>query len=326
MPPFDPDSMDSVRGRDWRLSLLFVAMAIVLLALPAGVQEGIGAGLRSTVLRPFIAVQEAVTNTRIRARELAELQDQLDAAVALLASQRTLADENARLRGLLELRERTGPGFVSASVIRSGTRGSQSMFLLDVGSRDGVAVNDPVVAAGGLLGLVREVGAGSAVAIDWTHPDFEVSAMTVDGEAFGMVSPRAGDFREEDRLLLAGIPYYTSLDEGVEVVTSGRGSIYPRGILVGIVADLARTDAGWGRAYWLRPAVRPAEVDHVLVITGERGTPAADLLEYWIELPDTLVADTVPGADAMPGANTLPVADTVLLPDTVLADTAGGGR
>jgi len=322
MPPYEPDPMESGRGRELWLSVFFMVLSAVLLALPSGMQESMGAGLRASVLRPFIAVQESVSRTRMRAREVTELQERLDAAVAMIAAQRTLADENARLRDLLDLRERAVPGFVSASVIRAGTRGSQSMFLLDAGSADGVRVNDPVVAAGGLIGVVREVGPGSAVAMDWTHPDFRVFAMTVDGDAFGFVQAYPGDFREGDRLILTGIPYSTMIEEGTEVVTSGRGSVYPRGILVGTVGELARTDAGWSRGYWLVPAVRPAEADHVLIITGDRGTPAGDLLDLWVE-PDSMVepdplVQPDPGAEPGPGA--------APPPDSVSADEPGEDR
>jgi rod shape-determining protein MreC len=317
MPPYEPDPMESGRGRELWLSVFFMVLSAVLLALPSGMQESVGAGLRGSVLRPFIAVQESVSRTRMRAREVTELQERLDAAVAVLSAQRTLADENTRLRDLLGLRERAVPGFVSASVIRAGTRGSQSMFLLDAGSADGVRVNDPVVAAGGLIGVVREVGPGTAVAMDWTHPDFRVSAMTVTGEASGMVQPYAGDFREEDRLILVGIPYYTTLSEGTAVVTSGRGSVYPRGILVGTIGELARTDAGWSRGYWLIPAVRPAEADHVLIITGDRGTPAGDLLDLWVE-PDSVV-EPDPAID--PDPETEP--DSVVEPDPLVEPDPG---
>lgn len=282
MPPFDPDEYRSAGQRELWLSFLFVCLAGVVFVLPQRAQEQVAGVLRSTVLAPFVLVQESIHQARVRASDITQLQEALDAAVATLAAQRTLGDENARLRALLDLRERAGPHFLSATVIRSGTRGSESMFLLDVGTNDGVEVWDPVVVAEGLVGVIREAGARTSVAMDWTHPDFRVSAMSLDGEAFGQVEPRPGAFREEDRLLLDGVPYYTSLERGTAVVTSGQGSVYPRGILVGVVDDLAEAEAGWRRGYWLIPAVRPAAVTHVLIMTGEEGRPAADVLELWV--------------------------------------------
>lgn len=274
MPSFETDQFESRGRREWVLSLFFIALSGLLIALPSPAQEQVAGVFRGTVLAPFIFVQESLSQARVRAGEMTELQEQLDAATAALSAQRTLLDENQRLRELLELRERAGPGFQSASVIRAGTRGSESMILLDVGRDGGVQVWDPVVSADGLVGVIREVGPSTSVAMDWTHPDFRVSAMTLDGAAFGFVEPRHGAFREEDRLLLNGVPYYTTLEEGTAVVTSGRG-VYPRGILVGVVQSLAETEAGWRRGYWLVPAVRPAAVTHVLVMTTE-ASPSGD--------------------------------------------------
>ncbi len=295
MPPFEQDKFENGRKRERWLSIFFLLLAGILIALPSRGQEQVATALRATVLSPFLLLQESLVQTRIRAEEVADLQARLDAAAATLAAQSTLREENERLRELLALRERAGPSFRSASVLRSGIRGSESMLLLDVGGREGVEVNDPVVSAQGLVGIIREVGSGRSVAMDWTHPDFRVSVMTLDGEAFGLVEPRSGAFREEDRLILTGVPYYTTLDPGTALVTSGRGSVYPRGILVGTVQELAATEAGWARSYWLQPAVRPFGVNQVLVLTGDpaRGLGEGEGLEgLWVE-PEPEPGDTL---------------------------------
>jgi rod shape-determining protein MreC len=304
MPPFDVDGSEERGKRDRWVTVAWIAASVFLLFLPVGVQQGISSVLRATVLAPFVWTQESINRTRIRAVDIEALQARFDSTVALLASQATLAAENARLRNLLGLAERAGPAFVSASAIRPGTRGSESMFLLDVGSDHGVQVNDPVVAAEGLVGLVREVGPRSALAMDWTHPDFGVSVTTLDVDAFGIVEVRQGAFREEDRLLLNGIPFYTELEQGQVLVTSGQGAVYPRGIRVGTVLSLAETEAGWRRGYWVDPAVRVGSVTHVLVITGEAGRPASDLTHLWAPVPDSVEADTLaPAPDTLDGGS-----------------------
>lgn len=296
MPPFETESQERRARRELWVSLGLVLAAAILLLLPVQAQQWISAGLRSTALAPFIWTQEGLQRARVRASEIQQLQATLDSTVAALAAHETLLEENVRLRALLDLRERAGFAFVSAGAIRAGTRGSESMFLLDVGTDHGVAVNDPVVAAEGLVGIVREVGPRTALAMDWTHPDFRVSAMTAEGEAYGIVEARRGAFREDDRLVLDGVPFHTPLAEGAVVVTSGRGPVYPRGIRIGTVLSLAEAEAGWRREYWIRPAVRPASVTHVLVITGEAGTPLSDLLHLWQEP----VTDAWPETDEGP--------------------------
>ncbi len=299
MPPYDVDGSEERSRRELILSAVWILAAVLLVILPLSVQQGISAGLRASVLAPFLWTQESVSRTRVRAIEIELLQARHDSVVALLASQAELGAENARLRDLLDLRERTSPAFVPASAIRPGTRGSESMFLLDVGAQDGVAVNDPVVAAEGLVGVVREVGPRSSTALDWTHPDFAVSVMTLDAQVFGIVEARAGAFREADRLMLDGIPFYTLLEPGEVLVTSGQGYLFPRGIRVGTVLSLAEAEAGWRRGYWVQPAVRVGSVTHVLVITGEEGRPVSDLTHLWAP---PAMDDPESGEGAEPGA------------------------
>lgn len=267
MPPFDPDTRDP-RGRtDLLLSLAFLILAGVLMILPPEGQHGISSALRSSVLGPFIWTQESLHESRARSVEVTFLQSRLDSLAAELNARQPLLDENRRLRELLELQERAGHRFVSATAVRPGTRGSESMFLLNVGSLEEVAVNDPVVSADGLVGLVRSVSSRAALAMEWTHPDFRVGVMTLGGEAYGIVEPLPRVFREEDRMLLTGIPYHTVVDEGTPLMTSGMGSIYPRGIPVGTVEGVAEVEAGWRRSYRVRPAVEPGSLTHVLVLT-----------------------------------------------------------
>jgi len=254
----------------------------LILSLVAGwvsddTQQRIAGAIRGTVLRPFVAMQEGLARARAREETVDVLTARLDSLAALLAAQATLAEENAVLRDLLDLSDRLGPSFHAASVLRTGVRGSESMFLLDLGTRDGVREDAPVIGPDGLVGVVREAGASSSVAIDWTHPDFRASAMVRGTEVYGIVLSTRGAFREEDRLMLEGVAYNTEVPVGSSVVTSGLGGVYPRGIPIGTVQEVAETEGTWRRSYWLRPAVVPGSVLHVLVL----GSPGdAERIEW----------------------------------------------
>jgi len=246
----------------------FFVLALVTLNLPGPAQQQLATILRGSLLRPFVGMQRMVTGARLRAVDNADLRARLDSLVTVLAQTGSLAEENRRLRGLLDLQGRLGSGFVAANAARSGTSGSESVLLIDVGRADGVDVNAPVLVQEGLVGKVIEVRSRESLAMDWTHPDFRASAMTEDGETYGIVEPDRGVFREADRLLLGGIPFYTELAEGTRVVTSGRGGIYPRGVAIGTVLELNEAGEQWRRSYWLRPAARPGRAAHVLVAAG----------------------------------------------------------
>lgn len=267
-----------LRGRfEGLLALGVIAAGIFLVYLPAPHQRQAAAVVRATALRPFLVSQRALVQARLRAEEATRLRAQLDSLVVTLRGQATLREENARLRALLALRVRTGPRFEAAEVVRPGLPGAENMFLVDVGTAVGVVAGAPVITVEGLVGVIREAGPRSSVGMDWGHPDFRASAMTADGAVYGIVEPRRGRFREEDRLVLSGTAFHVDLAEGTLVVTSGRGGIYPRGIPIGTVLALEGAEAGWRKSYWLAPVVRPGSVTHALVgVRPRAGEEAAE--------------------------------------------------
>lgn len=268
------------RWRNIGQAALFLVAALFLYFLPQTYQTPIRRVIQGTVLSPFIFVQSEVVSQSASAEAMREIRAERDSLLAVVSAQASLAEENRRLRELLGLNNRAPGSFVPAELVRVGTPGGESSFLLDVGSDDGVVVGSPVIASGGLLGVIWEVGATSSHAIDWTHPEFRASAMTADGEAYGILESRRGRYREEDRLALVGAPFHTDVAEGTRVVTSGRGGVYPRGILLGTVVGVEDADAGWRKSYLVRPAVRPEAVTHVLI-----GTPRADAGVLWVRRP-----------------------------------------
>lgn len=297
MPPYaEPQEQ---QGRRQVLHALgIVLFAYVLSVLPPGAQGWIGSALRVTVLAPFLWVQGTLSDARVQALTASQLQAQVDSLTALMTANGGVVDENRRLRALLGLAARRSVEVVAASVIRTGTPGSAGTFMLDVGMEDGVRGNAPVIVAEGLVGVVREVADGTAIAMDWTHPDYRVGAMTEDGQQYGIIEPRRGEFGELDRMLWSGAPFFAVLEPGTPVVTSGSGGLYPRGIPIGTIEEQAEVEEGWRRSYWVRPAVAAASVTHVLVVLwggGATGGPNP---------PDWWGAD--PGAARDPGAPPLP--------------------
>ncbi len=279
MPTYTHETTEAEPSRSGLIALGFFVVALLVLYLPAGPQQQMASLVRGSVLRPFVMTQEGLARRRVHAADTEALQQQLDSLAAVLSDQTTLGEENDRLRRLLDLSERLSASYVAANVIRPGTPGSESMFLLDAGAGSGVVANTPVIMGRGLLGVVRESRDTNAVGMDWTHPEFRASAMTLDGAVYGLVQATQGLFREADRLLLDGIPFHQELPLGTVLVTSALGGVYPRGIPIGTVLEEAESRAGWRRSYWLRPFVSPGEATHVLVLL--RDGAAENVTDVW---------------------------------------------
>lgn len=301
---------------------VLVVLAVVVASLPAAHQQLIAQALRGTILKPFVLTQELVADVRVRATSSDVLRARLDSMIAVLATHHTLSEENRRLRTLLTLRDRTGPAYHPSAVVRSGTAGSESMFHLNIGYEEGVRENAPVLVRSGLLGVVREVRPHSAIGMDWTHPEFRASAMTVDGAVYGIVETRRREFREQDRLLFNGTPFHVRLEEGTPVVTSGLGGIFPRGVPVGTVEGLAEAEGGWRKAYWLRPAAHAGSATHVLVEVDGSGEAPSDLSSIWPAdsiLHERYVRPRERLAERRAASDSVARADTTLTQDALVA-------
>ena len=277
----DFDGTRKGRRREAAIATAFTVAALLLLLLPVAYQEPIRRAIRTTVLRPFVMAQARISANRLRNLDISQIRAQRDSLAALALAQTSLSEENRRLRAMLDLRMRAGERFLPAQVLRVGTAGAEGTFLLDVGSAEGVAPGAPVVAPEGLLGVVVTADQHASQAINWSHGEFRVSAMTADGQAYGIVEPGDGDV-----LVLTGAPFHTDIAPGTRIVTSGRGQLYPRGIPIGTVLGIEEADTGWRKSYLIRPAVRPEAALHVLVATA--GTQGADVADLWqVTVPDS---------------------------------------
>jgi rod shape-determining protein MreC len=140
-----------------------------------------------------------------------------------------------------------------------------------------------------VVGVVQTVDPSMSLAILFAHPDFRVSAMSADGSAFGIVQPHVSTssttpepaFLRSERYLLEmrGVPFRATMKPGAVVYSSGLGGIYPKGIPVGVVLAEIKTPESWARTYLLRPAVNPAELTSVMILTPQRA--AAGLANVW---------------------------------------------
>jgi len=278
LPGYGPDPEHAEGRHQDLLAVIFVILAFVTAYIPDETQQRLAWSMRVTALRPFIVTQQWVAAAKDNATDVEILRAQLDSLSARVSSQASLFDENQTLRDLLDLVERGTEGFRPATILRSGVPGSESMFFLDLGSSDGIANGAPVVNRHGLVGRVLEARQEISVAMDWTHPDFRVSAMLQDGDIYGIVENRRGAFREEDRLVLNGTAYYETAPDGTLVITSGLGGLFPRGIPVGRIAGIEEVQGEWRKAYQLQPMVEPGSVTHVIVLTSLAST---DLYEFW---------------------------------------------
>lgn len=258
------------------VTLLGISFGVAFLAtvLPSNVSDPVAAGFRRTLVAPLVALQARAERSREAFYAHEAVTARVDSLAVRAASANALVSENDRLRQILGLAGRMRWGFVVAEALHTGGAADDNTVTLTAGAASGIAPRSPVVAPEGIVGMVdttqHHVDPTMSMAILWSHPDFRVSAMAVDGKAFGIVQPHLGGLGANEYLELRNVALRDTLPAGTLIVSSGLGSTFPRGIPVGTVVRQIETPEKWARTYLLRPAVPAAEVHSVMVLRPER--------------------------------------------------------
>ena len=197
-----------------------------------------------------------------------------------LARAQTARRDARELRGLVGLQQEEGypqdTRPVTARVIARSPTVWYSSVKIDKGSSDGVRVDQPVIASGGLAGKVTSVSGGSAEVTLLTDASSAVSAQVMPEGANGIVKPEVGNPRD---LLLDFVEKGKRVTEGTTVVTSGFTSsrvesLFPRGIPIGTVREVDLDEVEIYQRVHIRPFADLRRLDWLQVLTS-RGRPAA---------------------------------------------------
>jgi rod shape-determining protein MreC len=274
-----------VRRRRAVLTLLILG-SFLLLTLTYGQSSG---GLQSGVSTLFSPLQSVTDRALKPARdaiswfdetfeargENSRLKDELVIVRRQAVAGQEALHENAQLRKLVELDR--GPALaesaydpVTARVIGRSPTVWNSTVTIDVGSGDGVEVDDPVISGDGLVGLVASVQGGSAQVTLITDHTSAVSAKVVPGGVQGVIRPDVGDPND---LILDFIDSTKDVHGGQAVVTSGWraeeiASLFPPGLPIGEVTSASIVEQEASQQVHLRPYADMANLDLVQVLTG----------------------------------------------------------
>ncbi|MCY1359189.1 rod shape-determining protein MreC [compost metagenome] len=184
----------------------------------------------------------------------------------------TLAQDNARLRELLELRQTTTTPGRPAEVLYDAADPYTRKIVIDQGLTQGVAAGSPVIDARGVLGQVTQVLPFTSEVTLVIDRDLAIPVQNtrtgVRSVAFGDASAHGGGM--ELRFMAAN----ADLQEGDLLSTSGVDGIYPAGLPVAKIERIERrADSAFARIYCV-PLARVTAARYVLVLEPS-GAPVA---------------------------------------------------
>ena len=209
-----------------RLKLAITSLFLPLFALANTAQKvGHATGVR---LLPKSVLAAEVEKLRIEKSQL-----RIEAQQA-----RELARENSALREAVAWQKKLPWKTRVAQVITRDPSNWWRSLQINLGSRDGVVKDLPVITPYGLVGRVHEVGSHYARVVLLGDPLCPVAAV-VDNSArdTGMISPGDATVLDESIVEMTYITRHSQAIPGQKVFTSGLGGIFPKGIPIGHITD-----------------------------------------------------------------------------------------
>jgi len=230
----------------------------------SGVRGGINE-ISSAVSRTVLSIQE-LSSLRL---EHTELMERLERYQQLERTSAEIIQENIRLREQLGFSQTLVHRHIPARLIARDPNNLFSAFVINKGTRAGVAVNMPVIAFhGGTQGLVGKVissGPFESLVIPLYDARGFVASRLAQSRYEGIVQGRGNP---RDPLLMR---YITSrargeVSIGDMVVTSGMGGVYPEGINIGRVTRIHYQETDLSMEVEINPVVDFFRLEYVFVI------------------------------------------------------------
>ena len=158
----------------------------------------------------------------------------------------------------------------NANVIGTDNADIFSSLIIDKGSSDGVDAGDVVVSSGYLIGVVKKVNESYSVVMTILNPAVNVSAIESSTREAAYVTASV-EYSQSGKCILSGLERTTSVSPGGLVVTSGIGGVYPKGLIVGTVSQVLRSERDFSSFAVITPGADFSKIEDVFVITSFKG-------------------------------------------------------
>ncbi|MCD7833529.1 MAG: rod shape-determining protein MreC [Lachnospiraceae bacterium] len=205
------------------------------------------------------------------AQSLREENESLKEQVATLTEENSLLvqehEELERLRELYDLDEQySSYEKVGANIIAKESGNWFNIFTIDKGADDGIEVDMNVIADGGLVGIVTEVGANWATVRSIIDDESNVSAMVSTTSDQCIIAGNLTLIDEGSLELFRLTDTENAVHVGDKIVTSYISEKYLPGILIGYISELNNDSNNLTKSGYVTPVVDFRHLQEVLVI------------------------------------------------------------
>ncbi|WP_227396739.1 rod shape-determining protein MreC [Jeotgalibacillus aurantiacus] len=156
---------------------------------------------------------------------------------------------------------------VNATVIARNPDQWQESIIIDKGQVDGIETDMAVRTSSGMIGRIKNASQFTSTVelLSSRNENNRVSALIQSGDnnVYGLVE---GFDLEREELLVRKIPFDQEVEVGSNVITSGLGGVFPRGLLIGEVTEVTPDQYGLTQTAYVKPAASLYDIEHVMVV------------------------------------------------------------
>lgn len=179
-----------------------------------------------------------------------------------------LTAENERLKGLLDLKEKSQYKVLTARIIGRDPSVWFDSSIINRGSLDGVKLNMPIVTDGGLVGRVTAVSPLTAQIDLITYNKSKLGAVIGEvgvSNALGVISGTS----KKEILEMKYVPGSIEVKVGDAIFTTGQDGIYPAGLKIGEVVEVRSGSATVPHQIFIHPSGKLNSMQEVGVLIYE---------------------------------------------------------
>ncbi|MCR4682308.1 MAG: rod shape-determining protein MreC [Clostridiales bacterium] len=199
--------------------------------------------------------------------ENAELRRELEENKGKIYDAELVREENEFIRSYLGIKaEHSEFSFEDASVIGRESTNYRTVFTLSKGSLHGIGKDMPVITPDGLVGCVTEVGPTWCRAVSLIETASSIGAYDERSGALGVVE---GNYilRYDGLCRMVYIDSDADMRAGDRILSSGIGSVYPRGLAIGEVVSVEPDENTRTFTAVIRPYADTEDISRVMIIT-----------------------------------------------------------
>lgn len=172
--------------------------------------------------------------------------------------------EGIRLQKLLTLKEKVNYPTVIARVIGRDQTSVIKTILIDKGTSHGLKVDLPVIADRGVVGRIIEASFHVSKILLLIDENSNIDALIQENRVQGILQGAASR-----GCSLKYISKTETVSPGNVIISSGLAGIFPKGLLIGAVTNVDKTDSGLFQKIDVAPYVDFARLEEVIIIKSD---------------------------------------------------------